>query len=97
MGYVGQKTQLNTLGAQYRELELRLDRLRRENAARARVLDSLQSPVELEMRIKQMNLGLVPPQPDQVVHLVERIAETPWDSDGKQLYAEGRGAAVATR
>lgn len=96
VGYVGQKTQLNQLGVQYRELELRLDKVRRENAARARYLDSLQSPVELEVRIKQMNLGLLPPQPDQIVHLMERVADNPWNS-GEQLYAERKGAAVAAR
>jgi hypothetical protein len=71
VGYVNQKNQLFRLASQYTELEHRLDKLRRDNAARAGNLDALQTPSELETRIKQMNLGLVAPQPSQIVHLVE--------------------------
>lgn len=84
VGYVGQKSQLSVLGAQLKDLETRLDRLRRENAERARRLEAMQTLSELEARIKQMNLGLVAPQPEQIVHLVE------WTGDraaGGGLYA----------
>ncbi|MSU21067.1 MAG: hypothetical protein EXS30_06700 [Pedosphaera sp.] len=75
IGYVGQKNQLHILGAQFKERELRLDKLRRENEGLVRVLDSLQSPIELETRVKLMNLGLGAPQPGQIVRLVERPPE----------------------
>lgn len=87
VGYVGQKNQLSVLGVQLRDFETRLERLRRENADRARRLESMQTLSELEARIKQMNLGLVAPQSEQIVHLVE------WTGDKNalsRLYAEQR-------
>ncbi|MBI2947091.1 MAG: hypothetical protein HYY23_05560 [Verrucomicrobia bacterium] len=86
IGYVGQKNQLQVLGGQFRDLENRLGKLRRENVLRARILDSLQTPSELEARIKQMNLGLVAPQPEQIVRLVERAQPAPSETTN-QLYA----------
>ena len=75
IGYVGQKNQLYFLSSQFKELERTLTRLQRENAVRSRTLDSLQSLSELEIRIRKMGLGLVPPQPDQVIRLSEESQE----------------------
>lgn len=86
IGYVGQKNQVQVLGAQFRDLENRLGKVRRENVLRARSLDSLQTPSELEARIKQMNLGLVAPQPEQIVRLAERTVPTSLETTN-QLYA----------
>jgi len=86
IGYVGQKNQLQVLGGQFRDLENRLSKLRRDNVMRARILDSLQTPSELEARIKQMNLGLVAPQPEQIVRLVELTRPAPSEATN-HLYA----------
>jgi hypothetical protein len=87
IGYVGQKNQLQVLGGQFRDLENRLSKLRRDNLTRARILDSLQTPSELETRIKQMNFGLVAPQPEQIVRLVELTRPMPGDATN-HLYAD---------
>lgn len=90
LGYVGQKNQLYILGSQFKDLETRVDKLRRENSVRARIVDALQTPSELEVRIKQMNLSLVAPQPGQIV----RLAEYPegLDQAAGRMYAERAGA-----
>lgn len=74
IGFVGLKNQLQVLAGQYRDLEIQLVKLRRDNSMRARIVDSLQTPSELELRIKQMNLGMIAPQPEQIVRLMERTA-----------------------
>jgi len=71
IGYVGQKNQLHILGAQFKAREVKLDRLRHENDEKEGVLKSLESPRELDARVKQMNLDLIAPQPNQIIRLVE--------------------------
>jgi hypothetical protein len=95
VGYVGQKNQLYTLAGQFTELETRLDKLRRENAVRARNVDTLQTPLKLESRIQVMNLGLVAPQPEQIVRLHEYPAEGVWKGTAR-LYADQGAKQVRT-
>jgi hypothetical protein len=71
LGYVWQVEQIHKLGDERKQSERRHERLVRQNEVLSRVLASLQSPSEIELRIKQMNLGLVAPEPDQIVRLVE--------------------------
>ncbi len=71
VGYVFQKEQINTLGDRLRQVERRFDQVRGQNERLARVLATLQSPAEIEARIKKIDLGLVAPQPDQIVRLVD--------------------------
>lgn len=86
VGYVGQKNQLYVLGRQFKAREVRLQKLRNENSARSQFLDALQSPLELEERSKQMNLGFVAPQPDQIIHLIERPVKKV-EENAARLYA----------
>jgi len=88
VGYVWQKEQINALNERRRQNENRLEHLRRENERLSRVLAALQSPTEIEMRIRQLDLGLLAPQPEQVVRLLETPpeAEAP-DTHGLRLYA----------
>jgi hypothetical protein len=71
LGYVWQVDQIHKLGVDRKQCEQRYEKLRRQNEILSRVLATLQSPGELESRIKQMNLGLVAPEPNQIVRLVE--------------------------
>ena len=87
VGYVDQKSQLYVLGSQYRELETRLIKLRRESFERARVLDAMLSPAELDLRVKQMGLGLIAPRPEQIIKLVETTADSSVRNMNR-LYAE---------
>ena len=69
IGYVWQKSQVNRLGAQMRELESQLGRQAAANERLAIQLNDLSSTVKLVQRAR--GLGLVPQQSGQVVWLAE--------------------------
>ena len=71
IGYVWAKTELYALNKQIKSLEVRLDELRRENSALQRSYAGLCTPAALKARVREMNLGLGAPRPDQFVHLAE--------------------------
>src|SRR5271166_3914607 len=71
IGYVWQKGQIERLGHQISERELRLKQLKNDNKALADQIAYLHSPVMLEHRAKELNLGLAPQQPLQVVRLMD--------------------------
>jgi cell division protein FtsB len=73
IGYVWQKNQIDRLGVQIREREKSLAKVKRDNENLANQISFLHSPVMLDRRAKELNLGLAPAQPLQVV----RLAETP--------------------
>jgi hypothetical protein len=71
LGYVWQKQQINSLGQQIKENELTLEELKRENKRRGDNLAYLMSPQELDARLRELNLDLVVPKPEQIVVLQE--------------------------
>ena len=71
VGYVWQKKQLDELGQQMKKRELRLAEVREQNEKLRRHLAMMRSPAALEARAKELQLGLVLPQPAQVRRLVE--------------------------
>jgi hypothetical protein len=75
LGYVWQKNQIFELGQRIKKREVQVEMLKRQNKIRRDWLDFLQSPPELEARVKRLNLGLVRPQPDLVLRLVEPCPE----------------------
>lgn len=77
IGYVWQKEQINRLGKQYTERERHLARLIEENVQRRKQWANMRQPQFLELRIKELNLGLVPPQPSQIWRLPEPAREVP--------------------
>jgi cell division protein FtsB len=86
IGYVWQKNQIDRLGAQIREREKSLAKVERDNENLANQISFLHSPVMIDRRAKELNLGLAPAQPLQVV----RLAETPVapDKDGSRQLAQ---------
>ena len=76
VGYVWQKSRIYQLGQQIRQSEIRLGQLKSENQKLGDQLAILRSPVALEERARQMNLGLVPAQPSQVRVMPEPCLET---------------------
>jgi cell division protein FtsB len=80
IGYVWQKNQIDRLGDQIREREKALARVKRENETLANQIAFLRSPVMIERRAKDLNLGLAPAQPLQVVRLAEPVAAPENDS-----------------
>lgn len=71
IGYVWQKSQIDRLGRQISEREIKLKQLKGDNKLLADQIAFLHSPVMLDRRAKELNLGLMPAQPLQVVWLVE--------------------------
>lgn len=73
VGYVWQKNEIYRLGQQRTERETRLKRLVADNKRLTDQIAVLHSPVMLDRRAKELNLGLVPATPLQVVRLIETI------------------------
>ena len=71
IGYVWQKSEIDRLGRQISEREIKLRQLKNDNKLLADQIAFLHSPVMLDRRAKELNLGLAPAQPLQVVRLVE--------------------------
>jgi cell division protein FtsB len=71
IGFVSQKNQIIQLGQQKKRSEQHLAQLRDQNDKLRRQLATVCSPQFVELRIKELNLGLVQPQPTQVWRLVE--------------------------
>ncbi|MGC9940370.1 MAG: septum formation initiator family protein [Verrucomicrobiota bacterium] len=71
VGYVWQKNEIIRLGRQISEREKKLAQLQDDNDRLGSQVAILHSPVMIDERTKQLNLGLVPEQPGQVVYLHE--------------------------
>jgi cell division protein FtsL len=71
IGYVWQKSQIDRLGRQISDLETKVNKAKRDNKWLADQIAILHSPVMLDRKAKELNLGLAPAQPFQVVRLVE--------------------------
>ncbi len=71
LGYVWYKSQIDILGRQIKEREVRLAELQRQNKMRRDQLATLCSPVALDAKVKKLNLGLGPPALSQVIRLVD--------------------------
>jgi cell division protein FtsB len=80
IGYVWQKSQIDHLGRQIAEREIKLKQLKNDNKLLSDQIAFLHSPVMLDRRAKDLNLGLAPAQPLQVVRLVDVPAAVEDDS-----------------
>jgi cell division protein FtsL len=76
VGYVWQKSQIYQLGRQIRQCEIQLSQLKGDNQRLADQLAILRSPMMLDQRARQLNLGLGPTQPGQVYRLPEPVVTT---------------------
>ena len=77
VGYVVQKNQIYELGQQLGARQQKLERLKKENQALADRVASLQLPQRLAERVRELKLGLVPPQPAQMLWITEPPAAAP--------------------
>jgi hypothetical protein len=91
VGYVWQKGQIYQLGRQIREREIRLAQLQNDDQKSSDQLSMLRSPVMLDARARELNLGLVPAQPMQVWRLPEPAQN---NSSPRQLAARQAGATT---
>jgi hypothetical protein len=87
VGYVWQKGQIYELGRQITVREIRLSQLRSENQRLTDQLAILRSPVMLDQRARQLNLGLVPAQPGQVYRLPEPGLDAPEGDNSPRQFA----------
>ena len=95
VGYVWQKDQISHLGQQIKKRELRLGELAGQNEKLRKQLGTMRSPRFLEMRIKELNLGLVQPEPSQVWRLPEPSRDLSSQGPERQ-YAARAGHAPTT-
>ena len=91
VGFVWQKNQITELGKQKKQRELRLEELKDSNRKLAHQLAALQSTTQLERRVRELNLGLVPASPRQKLLLWEPAGEPPPNA-GDPQYAAGHNA-----
>jgi len=95
VGYVWQKDQISQLGQQIKKREVRLRELGDQNEKLKNQLGTMQSPHVLEMRIKELNLGLVQPEPAQVWQLPEPSRESSSPrADRRYAARDALGASV---
>ncbi len=88
VGYVWQKDQIQQLGRQIKQREVRLRGLVDQNEKLRKQLGTMRSPGLLEARIKELNLGLVQPDPTQIWRLPEPVREAPVPHAGPQYAAQ---------
>lgn len=93
VGYVWQKEQIDNLGHQLKLRETRLNSLTDQSERLRKQLANMRGPRFLELRIKETNLGLGPPQPAQVLRMIEPAAE-PLRSDQPQYAARSQHQAL---
>ena len=71
MGYVWHRNRNAQLGREIRAVTAQLEGLRSTNLILDQHLDGLRSPRALEAAVRNLNLGLVMPQPDQILRIPE--------------------------
>lgn len=67
VGYVLQKNKIYELGQQIGQRQHRLEKLKKENQMLTDRYAAMLLPQRLAERVKELNLGLVPPQRHQIV------------------------------
>jgi|SRR5579884_783142 len=95
VGYVWQKKQISELAKQIRNQENRLADLRDTNDKLRRQMAVLLSPPALDARAKELKLGLVPPQPNQIWRLQEPLPELPETTNPERRALTETGAMAA--
>jgi hypothetical protein len=71
LGFLWQKRQIHVLGREIKRLETDYEAIRKHNETLKRTYAAMCSPGELDARARRMNLGLVVPQPEQIVRMAE--------------------------
>jgi hypothetical protein len=77
VGYVLQKNKIFELGQQMGARQQKLEKLRKENQILADRYAAMQLPQRLADRVKELKLGLVPPQRHQIVWISEPPPASP--------------------
>jgi len=94
VGFVWQKNQIYQLGQQIRQREVRLARLQNDDRKLSDQLSILRSPTMLDRRVRELNLGLLPAQPMQVLRLAEPASMPPENKILTRQFAEKPAGAM---
>jgi cell division protein FtsB len=96
IGYVWQKNEIYRLSQQISQSEHQLKQMTDGNEKLRVKLADLRSPLMLDQRARELNLGLAPAQPMQVWRLPEPPAAPPESGlSARQLAARQAGAPLA--
>jgi uncharacterized protein HemX len=91
VGYVWQKDQISRLGQEIKKREQRLRALNELNDKLKQQLATMRSPAALRRSIKDLNLGMGPPEQSQIWWLTEPPRENPKPGrEGQYAIQEGR-------
>lgn len=96
VGYVWQKKQIAELSHQIKNQETHLADLRDRNDKLRKQIAVLMSPPALDLRARELKLGLVPPSPTQIWRLPEPPADIPAGSQQDRQFAASHSGVVAT-
>lgn len=77
VGYVWHRNRNEQLSRLIRDRSVRLEELRAQNRYLDRQLEDLRSHRSLEARVRELNLGLVMPRPEQILRLPEPRGTAP--------------------
>jgi cell division protein FtsB len=89
VGYVLQKNKIYDLGQQIGVRQQRLEKMRKENQALADRLASLQTPQKIAARVKELQLGLGPPQRNRIIWIAEPAPSSPLTNHPPLQYVQG--------
>jgi hypothetical protein len=87
IGYVWQKAEIHRLSQYITQRELHLKQLRDGNEKLNVKLADLRSPLMLDQRVRELHLGLVPAQPQQVWRLPEPSVIAPDNAHSARQFA----------
>jgi cell division protein FtsB len=76
VGYVIQKNKIFELGQQIGTRQAKLEKLKKDNQDLASTLATLQRPMYLAQRVNELKLGLVQPQPQQIIWIAEPLPQS---------------------
>jgi len=97
IGYVWQKNEIYRLSQQISQSESRLKHMTDGNEKLRVKLADLRSPLMLDQRARELNLGLAPAQPAQVWRVPEPSAALPENNSLTRQLAARRVAAPLTQ
>jgi hypothetical protein len=93
VGYVWQKNQIDQLGRQIKDREIKRAELSDQNKKLRDRLAELRSPARIEQKLIELNLGLMQPQPRDVWKVAEPVVR-PVDEAGNPPPATVRELAA---
>lgn len=79
LGYVAQRNRNEAFSRQIQRKQARLEELRVQSQYLERQLADLRSHRMLEARVQELNLGLVMPEPWQILRLLEPPVASGWE------------------